>query len=57
GAWRALGSPEDPTREQLAHIDRLARATDVRTARAGADGVLRYEVTLAPWALALVQQL
>ncbi|MFJ4413366.1 beta-xylosidase [Streptomyces sp. NPDC088925] len=57
GAWRALGSPEAPTREQLAHIDRLARATDVRTVRAGADGVLRYEVTLAPWSLALVQQL
>ncbi|PVE09247.1 GH39 family glycosyl hydrolase [Streptomyces scopuliridis] len=57
GAWRALGSPAAPTREQLAHLDRLARATEVRTIAAGADGVLRLDTAVSPWSLVLIEQL
>ncbi|MFE9252437.1 beta-xylosidase [Streptomyces sp. NPDC007088] len=56
-AWRALGSPAAPTREQLAHLDRLARATEVSTVRADADGVLRLDRVLSPWSLVLIEQL
>ncbi|MFJ2674873.1 beta-xylosidase [Streptomyces sp. NPDC087525] len=57
GAWRALGSPAAPTREQLAHLDRLARATEVRTVAAGEDGVLRLDTAVSPWSLILIEQL
>ncbi|KIF75673.1 beta-xylosidase [Streptomyces sp. 150FB] len=57
GAWRALGSPAEPTREQLAHLDRMARATEVRAVGAGDDGVLRLDATIQPWSVLLVREL
>jgi xylan 1,4-beta-xylosidase len=57
GAWRAMGEPAEPTREQLAELDRGARATHVRGVTAGGDGTVRLDETLAPWAVMLLRQL
>jgi xylan 1,4-beta-xylosidase len=57
GAWRALGEPVEPTREQLAELDRAARATATATVAADADGTLRLERTLSPWSVVLLRQL
>jgi xylan 1,4-beta-xylosidase len=57
GAWRALGEPAEPTREELAHLDRCARATAISTLVADSDGTVRLERTLSPWSLLLLRQL
>jgi xylan 1,4-beta-xylosidase len=57
GAWRALGEPAEPTREQLADLDRCARATGLSTVAAGADGTVRLDRTMAPWSVVLLRQL
>ena len=57
GAWRALGEPSAPTREQLAHLDRLARATQIRTVAAGADGTVRLRLVMTPWSVVSLRQL
>jgi len=57
GAWRALGEPADPTRELLATLDRLARATAVEPVVAGPDGAVRLDRQLSPWSLCLLRQL
>ena len=57
GAWRELGEPADPTREQLAHLDRRARATAVSGLAADADGTVRLDVTMSPWSIVLLRQL
>jgi xylan 1,4-beta-xylosidase len=57
GAWRALGEPAEPTREQLADLDRRARATAMSATTADADGTLRLTLTLSPWSVVLLRQL
>ncbi|GIH14306.1 GH39 family glycosyl hydrolase [Rugosimonospora africana] len=57
GAWRAMGEPGEPTREQLAELDRRARATGVSTITVGADGCLRLDRELSPWSVLLLRQL
>jgi xylan 1,4-beta-xylosidase len=57
GAWRALGEPAEPTREELAHLDRCARATAISTLVADPDGTVRLDRTLSPWSLLLLRQL
>jgi xylan 1,4-beta-xylosidase len=57
GAWRELGEPADPTREQLAHLDRRARATAVSTVAAAADGTVRLDVMMSPWSVVVLHQL
>ncbi|MFG2596676.1 beta-xylosidase [Streptomyces sp. NPDC048462] len=56
GAWQELGEPDAPTREQLAHLDRRARATRLETIRADGAGVLVHEAPLQPWSITLVRQ-
>jgi xylan 1,4-beta-xylosidase len=56
GAWRAMGAPAEPTREQLAVLDRRARTLGAARVAADRDGVLRLAVTLAPWSVMLVRQ-
>jgi xylan 1,4-beta-xylosidase len=57
GAWRALGEPAEPTREELAYLDRAARATALSTLVADRDGTLRLDRTLSPWSVLLLRQL
>jgi xylan 1,4-beta-xylosidase len=55
--WAGLGSPDEPTREETALIDRGAWATGVGTASADATGTLRLATTLPPWAVVLVREI
>ncbi|MGM7422706.1 GH39 family glycosyl hydrolase [Cellulosimicrobium sp. CpK407] len=55
-AWRAMGAPSSPTREQTALLDAAARDTRRESVVVPADGVLRVERTLAPWSLLLARQ-
>ncbi|WP_369372244.1 beta-xylosidase [Promicromonospora sp. Populi] len=55
-AWRAMGAPSSPTREQTAALAAAARATRRESLVVAADGVLRIERSLAPWSLMLVRQ-
>jgi xylan 1,4-beta-xylosidase len=57
GAWRSLGEPAEPTREQTAVIDRLARQTWLSTVRADVDGCVRVQVPLRPWAVLAARQI
>jgi xylan 1,4-beta-xylosidase len=56
-AWRRLGEPAEPSREVLATLDRMARATEVVPVVAGPDGEIRVERALSPWSLLLLRQL
>ena len=56
-AWRGIGSPSSPTREQTRLLDAAARATLRESVIVPPDGVLRIERTLAPWSLMLVRQI
>lgn len=53
-AWRQLGEPAEPTREQTAAICRQAWRTGLSTVRA--DGALRLELVMQPWSVVLVRQ-
>jgi xylan 1,4-beta-xylosidase len=55
GTWERMGSPEPPTREQVACLQQLSQPT--LTTLTAADGVLRVECTLAPWAVVLIDQI
>ena len=53
-AWRAMGSPEPPTREQVRLLREAAHATRVEGVAADTEGVFRLERELAPWSVVLV---
>ncbi len=55
-AWKALGAPEPPTREQTAQLNAAAWNTKTEQLVAGADGVLHIERAVAPWSLVLVRE-
>jgi xylan 1,4-beta-xylosidase len=57
GAWEAMGSPEPPTREQAAALRQAAWATRQEILTSGPDGRLVVDRELAPWAVALVEQI
>lgn len=57
GAWRAMGEPAEPTREVLSTLDTLARATEVSVLASGADGTVKLDRELPPWAVLLLRQL
>ncbi|MGW1209245.1 GH39 family glycosyl hydrolase [Streptomyces sp. NPDC002499] len=56
GAWRDLGSPAAPTREQLAHLDRRAHATRLEAVCADTEGVVDYGAQVRPWSVIMVRQ-
>lgn len=57
GAWRELGSPAEPTREQTALLRRRATATAVSVASADREGRLTVRRAIDPWSLVLVRQI
>lgn len=50
--WYRSGAPLNPTREDIAHLRRVADDLDRRILHADADGVLEIDLELAPWAVA-----
>lgn len=55
-AWRSMGSPETPTREQTAALRAAAQATQRETISADGSGRLLVDRTLQPWTVVLVNQ-
>jgi len=56
-AWREMGSPEPPTREQAVALRHAAMATERRLVHADASGNLQFRLTLEPWNVLLIRQL
>ena len=55
-AFRQIGSPDAPTREQSAWMKQQAEATQKEQIQADAHGTLRIQRTLQPWTLMLIKQ-
>jgi len=55
--WQAMGSPEPPTREQIALLRAQAMATATELVHADASGHLTLRRTLDAWSLVLVREL
>lgn len=53
--WKAMGSPEPPTREQTKQLKEAAFATKKEMTKADAKGNLQWERTLQPWDCVLIQ--
>ncbi|MBC7886977.1 MAG: hypothetical protein H7Z13_03755 [Ferruginibacter sp.] len=53
--WKAMGSPEPPTREQTKQLKAAAFATKKEKAKADAKGALQWERILQPWHCVLIQ--
>ena len=56
-AWRAMGSPRSPTREQTAVLKAAGDATKREIVRAGGDGRFVLRRTLPPWSLVLIREM
>ena len=54
--WQKMGSPEPPSREQAAELRRSALKLKSESARADAAEKLSATMTLAPWAVACIDQ-
>jgi len=55
-AWEKMGSPEPPSREQIAELKKRALATRRETLCADDRGGLKFDRTPAPWTLILLKQ-
>jgi len=55
-AWRQIGAPEPPTREQTRLLREAAMALQKEFVTVGRDGILALERTLAPWSIARVTE-
>lgn len=53
-AWRRLGAPTTPTREQLSELRALADGTEIKTFRADQAGFARIDHELDPWSICLI---
>jgi xylan 1,4-beta-xylosidase len=56
-AWRSIGEPEPPTREELAALRAVAREVAQEPRKADAEGRLRFAVTLQPWEILSLRQI
>jgi xylan 1,4-beta-xylosidase len=56
-AWRDMGMPEPPSREQTRELKTLAESLRQEIAHANANGELQLNLSLNPWDVVLVQQL
>ena len=56
-AWRAMGSPRSPTREQTAALRSAGDATKHEMVRADSTGRLVLRRTLSPWSVGLLREL
>ena len=55
-AWEKMGSPEPPSRDQLASLREAANTTNKFTFTTDESGSLRMEIPMAPWAVALLTE-
>ncbi len=55
--WRAMGSPEPPTREQVKIMKDFAENLRTETFVADKDGKLTINYELTPWCVALIEQI
>lgn len=55
-AWKAMGMPEPPTREQTKMLKQLALQTKTEIVRADEHGTLLVERVLAPWSIVSIRQ-
>ncbi|TCC88801.1 hypothetical protein EZ428_18490 [Pedobacter frigiditerrae] len=53
--WRKMGSPEPPTREQVAKLKLAAIALSKEQVKPK-KGILNYEKTIAPWTCVMIKQ-
>jgi xylan 1,4-beta-xylosidase len=56
-AWRSIGQPEPPTREELAALRAVALEVPQETWKADVDGRLRLETALRPWDVLSLRQI
>lgn len=56
-AWKQMGSPEPPTREQTRLLRETAMAVKKESVTVGADGILKMEIKLEPWSIACVAEI
>jgi xylan 1,4-beta-xylosidase len=54
-AWKAMGSPEPPSRDQVQALRKSAMALKEETLQADASGTLSIKRKIAPWSLVLVE--
>jgi len=54
--WKAMGSPEPPTREQTKQLKLAAMAVKKEQIKADARGGLKWKRTLQPWTCVLIKQ-
>jgi xylan 1,4-beta-xylosidase len=55
-AWKAMGSPEPPTREQASRLREASFRTGKMTLTADSNGTLEWQGEMAPWALWLIRE-
>jgi len=56
-AWNSLGSPENPTREQMRLLREKAAATKVENFRVEDHGKFQIQRSMEPWTVVLVREL
>ena len=56
-AWRQMGSPSSPSREQTEILKDVGASSHRSLATAEPDGTLSLRLRLAPWAVALIRQI
>ena len=55
--WQAMGEPQSPSPDQLTLLRDLGWATRRDIVQVGEEGVLRLELKLSPWAIALIREI
>ena len=56
-AWQAMGEPPSPSRDQITLLRDLAWDTRREIVKVDEEGVLRLELELSPWAIALIREI
>lgn len=56
-AWKQMGSPEPPTREQARLLREAAMAVKKESVTVGADRILKMEIKLEPWSIACITEI
>lgn len=56
GKWKAMGSPEPPTKRQTKELKDFAMVLKTERARADAKGNLKWEKNLQPWTCVLIKE-
>jgi len=56
-AWRSIGEPEPPSREELSALRAVAREVPQETLKADAEGRLHFAISMRPWEILSLRQL